>query len=121
MTHILDLNSGDEQSPLILLRQCRHIRRALMAQVQENFERISGDVLPHFVDGSRLFRRAAERTWNPEHIDFALQEVRNLEALCGKVELLLRCYQDILAAPSTSEAATSRTGLTCTSRPSDQG
>lgn len=77
--------------------------------------------MPLFADGTRLFRRAAERQWHPEHIDFALQEVRDLEALCVTVEQLLRCYQEILTAPSTSNTASSRTDLARTSRPSDQG
>lgn len=121
MTNFLDLNTSDEQSPLILLQQCRHLRRELVGRVQENFERFSSTVLPLFVDGTRLFRRASERKWDHEHLDFTIQEVRDLEVLCRQVEQLFRCYQEILTASSNSDADTNRTDLARTSRPSDQG
>jgi hypothetical protein len=121
MTNIVDLNSVDNQSPLILLKQCKHLRRDLLERLQESFERISSDILPLFVDGSRLLHRAAERTWAPEHIDFALQEVRDLEFLCSQIEQLLRCYQEMLTAPSTTNATTSGTGNVGDRRPSDHG
>ncbi len=121
MTQIVDLDTTDEKSPLILLRQCMHLRLELMGRVQESFEQFSSDVLPLFVDGSRLFNRAAERQWHPDHIDFALHEVRNLEALCGQVERLLLCYQQILAAPSTSSILPSSAGTANANGQSDYG
>lgn len=119
MTKIVDLATGDNQSPHILLEQCRHLRRLLMAQVQESFERISNDVLPYFVDGERLLSRAAERRWDSDQLHDALVEVTGLESLCRRIDRLLRCYEEILTAPPPTNATTSVTGNADESGPPD--
>jgi hypothetical protein len=121
MTKIVDLDTGDGQSPHILLQQCRHLRRVLMAQVQESFARISSDVLPYFVDGERLLNRAAERRWDSDQLHDALLEVIHLESLCRRIDRLLRCYEKILTAPSPTNTTTSGTGNAGESGPSDHG
>ena len=55
-------------------------------------------MLPVLAESSRLLHKAAERNWNSEHLDHALLEVTTLEAVCRRVERLIRCYQDILTA-----------------------
>lgn len=98
MTDISDISEGEDHSPHILKAHCGHIRGQLHASLTRGFEQVSTDLLPILVGGSRILQRAAEVNWKAEHISDALHEVTALEALCRKVERMLRCYQDTLAA-----------------------
>ena len=105
MTDIVDLTLGDDQSSLIILRECEQLRRLLLTRLHDSFERISSDVLPVLTESSRLLHQAAERNWSSEYLDHALLEVTGLEAVCRRVERLIRCYQDILtAAPALASS-----------------
>jgi len=98
MIEIIDLTSGDDKSPQILLHQCEHIRRLLLMRVHDSFNEITNDVSPIIAAGARLLSQAAEQNWNSKHIDLALHEVTALEAVCRRVERLIRCYHELLAA-----------------------
>lgn len=88
MTDIVDLTLGDDQSSL--LRECEQLRRLLLTRLHDSFERISSDVLPVLAESSRLLHQAAERNWSSEYLDHALLEVTGLEAVCRRVERLIR-------------------------------
>lgn len=106
MTEILDLQTGDDAMPLILLRQCEHLRHMLLTRIYENFQRLDKEVDPLLTNGARMLNQAAQTSWSPESSGLAIDEVYKLTELYAKAEQLFRCYHAILADHKHQEEKT---------------